>query len=292
MARGGRSPRLSPRGSSPDNQPLQGFRDRLSSGGEAPEMVYLEGGTFRMGDGQGIGDQDEQPVHPVSLDAFAIGRIPVTVGDYLRFCEATGASWPEWLEKGSQYHIESDKNDYYSKRSMSRKALDLPVVGIAWQDATSYCEWVSKQTGERYELLTEAQWEYACRGGSEAAYCFGDNAEKLGDYAWYGKNAGGKIPPVGKKQANGFGLHDMHGNVWEWVSDWYSESYYKQLLEAARSGASGTSSGASGPESGSDRVIRGGAWIYGADYCRSACRYRIGPGSRSDYLGFRLSRKV
>ena len=291
----------------PRYQPLQGFRDHLSSGGEAPGMVYLEGGTFRMGDEQGIGQERERPVHLVSLDAFAIGRVPVTVGEYLRFCEVTSTSWPEWLEEGSAYHIESGKYDYYSKRGMSRKALDLPIVGIAWEDAASYCEWVSEQTGERYELLTEAQWEYACRGGSEALYCFGDNEEKLGDYAWYNKNAGSKVQPVGKKQANGFGLHDMHGNVWEWGSDWYSERHYEQLLEAARRVASGASSSSeqnpsgseqspsenpSGSETGSARVVRGGSWLSDADHCRSAFRTLRLLGFRSHFLGFRLSRKV
>jgi formylglycine-generating enzyme required for sulfatase activity len=226
-------------------------------------MVYLPGGTFRMGDGQGTGGENERPVHEVALDPFAIGRFPVTVGEYLRFAEATNSHHPEWLEEGSKYHIETGEDDFYGKRGLSREAVDLPIAGISWEDAAAYCEWLSAQTGERYELLTEAQWEYACRAGSDAAYCFGDDEGLLGDYAWYSANAGGKMHPVGQKQANRFGLHDMHGNVWEWVHDRYSGDYYKQSPVKSPTG----------PESGSRRVFRGGSWSY-------------------DYLGFRLSRRV
>ena len=146
-----------------------------------------------MGDSQGIGSNDERPVHQVTLDHFAIGRFPVTVGEYLRFAEATGSHWPQWLEEGSQYHIEGGKEDYYRRVGMSPEAVDLPVVGISWEDARSYCEWLCEQTGERYQLLTEAQWEYACRADSDTAYCFGDDESRLGDYAWYTANAEGKV---------------------------------------------------------------------------------------------------
>ncbi|MDR1921296.1 MAG: formylglycine-generating enzyme family protein, partial [Candidatus Adiutrix sp.] len=128
---------------------------------------------------------------------------------------------------------------------------------------------------------TEAEWEYAARAGTTSAYSFGDDAEALGRYAWYGGGNSGSTHPVGRKEPNGWGLYDMHGNVWEWVQDWYGEKYY--------SGSPGTDP--RGPSSGdySSRVFRGGSWYGNARYCRSASRGRYTPDFRSNYLGFRLA---
>jgi formylglycine-generating enzyme required for sulfatase activity len=280
-------------------EPYQGFCDAFADGGERPEMVYLPGATFTMGDESGY--DNEKPVHPVRLDAFAMGRAPVTTGEYLRFCEDTGERWPEWLQEGSEYNLEKGSNDYYRKRGVSREAADLPIVGISSEDARAYCAWLSERTGETYTLPTEAQWEFACRAGSTTRYCFGDDEKALGEYAWYAANAQGKLHPVAKKRPNDWNLHDMHGNVWEWCSDWYASSYHEQLGNVASGAASDTTHGLremtsgdegtarndkevasggeqsasenpSGPESGSLRGIRGGSWINDADYCRSAYR--------------------
>ncbi|MCX7108954.1 MAG: SUMF1/EgtB/PvdO family nonheme iron enzyme [Proteobacteria bacterium] len=141
----------------PRFQPYEVFHDDLpNQGGEAdegPAMVYLPGGTFLMGDEKGR--DSEKPVHAVRLDAFAMGRTPVTWGEYRRFCEDTQGHWPEWLEQGSQYHLETGKEDYYPKRGVSREGLDLPVAGISWEDANAYCQWLNAQTGETYALPTE-----------------------------------------------------------------------------------------------------------------------------------------
>ncbi len=197
---------------------------------EAPELVYLPGGTFLMGDERG--SDNEKPVHRVRLPAFALGRTPVTWGDYRRFCEATDSHWPEWLEKGSQYNLETGTNDYYAKRGIGREALDLPVVGVAWADALAYCEWLRGLTGKPYRLPTEAEWEYACRAGTQTRWSFGDDESKLGDHAWYGANVEGRLHPVAQKRTNPWGLYDMHGNCWEWCSDWYASDYYRRLSEA------------------------------------------------------------
>jgi formylglycine-generating enzyme required for sulfatase activity len=261
-----------------------------------------------MGDERG--GSDEKPVHPVRLDAFAIGRTPVTWGDYRRFCEATDSHWPEWLEKGSQYHLDTGSDDFYRKRGIAADTLDLPVVGVSWEDAAAYCAWLSKHAGERYALPTEAQWEYACRAGTTTRWSCGDADKALDKHAWYAGNAGGRLHPVGEKQPNPWGLFDMHGNVWEWCSDWYASDYYEQLaagseqfsnstrevstrLEQHPSGVEQTpGENPSGPESGSYRVFRGGSWDYDADRCRSAYRNYWQPGGRSVNLGFRLARKV
>ena len=292
----------------PRYQDYQVFHDSLASdakGGEAPAMVYLPGGTFLMGDEKGR--DNEKPVHAVKLDAFAMGRTPVTWGEYRRFCEATGEHWPEWLEQGSQYHLETGKSDHYRRPGISREGLDLPVVGIAWKDANAYCLWLSGQTGEVYALPTEAQWEYACRAGNPGRWCFGDDEKQLAEYAWYDKNSNNKLHPVMGKAANAFGLYDVHGNVWDWCADWYSNDYYTQLAghsqhtaSTSEQSASGSASereqlaseNPSGPASGSSRVVRGGSWDIDADHCRSAYRVRIDPSSRNYDLGFRLSRTV
>jgi formylglycine-generating enzyme required for sulfatase activity len=140
-------------------------------------------------DGRRAGDDDEKPAHRVALDAFAIGRTPVTWGEYRRFCEDTDSHWPEWLEEGSQYHLDKGSDDYYTKRGVARDALDLPVVGVSWDDAVAYCAWLAERTDRPYRLPTEAEWEYACRAGTETRWSFGDDEKALGDYGWYSKNA-------------------------------------------------------------------------------------------------------
>lgn len=277
------------------------FRDHFRDGsGDAPEMLVLPGGEFMMGDEQR--SDDEKPVHRVRLDAFAIGRTPLTWGEYLRFCEATGEHWPEWLEKGSKYHLMTGSDQYYAKRGVQRYAVDLPVVGVSWDDARSYCEWLGEQTGEQYALPTEAQWKYACRAGTETRWSFGDDEKGLDDYGWYIGNAGSKLHPVAGKGGNPWGVYDMHGNVWEWCADWYAEDYYEKIVSAdsVANGGAVESSGLRmaapenprGPKLGSLRVVRGGSWYDDAVYCRSAYRLMDVPLKRHVYFGFRLSRTV
>ncbi|MCK7582247.1 MAG: formylglycine-generating enzyme family protein [Chromatiales bacterium] len=246
-------------------------------------MVYLPGGTFQMGDLQGKGFEHERPAHEVTLDAFAIGRYPVTVGEFRRFVDATGyrteaeREGGAWVYDGEQWAQKADahwRNPYFSQEDAH------PVVCVSWNDAAAYCEWLSEQTGKRYSLPTEAEWEYACRASSEAAYCFGDGEQQLGKYAWYSKNSKDKTHPVGQKRANRWGLYDVHGNVWEWVRDWYG-TYSEESQQNP-----------SGPETGSGRIVRGGSWGGGAGLCRSAYRDWCDPGGRYGLLGFRLARRV
>ena len=134
-----------------------------------------------------------------------------------------------------------------------------------------------KSAGRVYRLPTEADWEYACRAGSKTAYSFGESSKSLGDYAWFDGNRNNQTHPVGEKKANAWGLYDMHGNVWEWCSDWYGE-YPKGAVSDPR-----------GPKEGSRRVVRGGGWCYEAADCRSADRRGSYPFNRSHDLGFRLA---
>ena len=235
-------------GPEPRYQPYQGFQDRLQDGTAAPEMVYLLGGTFKMGDSQGKSYQTE-----------AEREGGAYVFDDKGWGQKSDANW---------------RNPYFSQDDRH------PVVCISWNDAMAYCEWLSEQTRESYSLLTEAEWEYACRASSEAAYCFGDDERLLGDYAWYSKNSKGRTYPVGKQQRNRWGLHDMHGNVWEWVRDWFGNY------------SSEPQSNPDGLESGSHRVVRGGSWNDDPAYCRSAYRDDAHPADRDGDLGFRLVKRV
>jgi formylglycine-generating enzyme required for sulfatase activity len=148
---------------------------------------------------------------------------------------------------------------------------------VSWNDASEFCWWMSEQEGQEYRLPTEAEWEYACRAGTSARYYFGDDPAALGEYAWYGANAENRTQPVGKKMPNAFGLNDMHGNVWEWCSDWYDARYYKHA----------PMDNPAGPAASAGRVIRGGAWHSLARLVRAAYRNGVGPAARNVNLGFR-----
>jgi len=172
-------------------EPVAGLRDQLKDGSLGPWMVWLPDGVFRMGqDDSPYGD--EKPAHEVAVSTFSIGQYPVTFEEYDKFCDATERKKP-------------------SDSGWGRETR--PVINISWEDAVAYCKWLSEQTGEHYRLLTEAEWEYACRATSNTRYCYGDDEQRLGEYAWYSSNAGGKTHPVGEKLPNAWQLYDMHGNV-------------------------------------------------------------------------------
>ncbi|WP_417914307.1 SUMF1/EgtB/PvdO family nonheme iron enzyme [Candidatus Electronema sp. JM] len=223
-----------------------------------PELIVLPGGRFRMGDIQEQGPENAQPVHEVELDSFGIGRFPVTFAEYDEFCMTTGRARPK------------DEGWGRDRR---------PVVNVSWQDAADYCDWLSRQTGRHYRLPTEAEWEYACRAGSSAAYCFGDDDEQLGRYAWHVRNSDRRTQPVGGKEPNAWGLHDMHGNIWEWCADWYAKDFYTAY--PARNPV--------GPEHGVGRVLRGGSWDSSAKFASSYFRFCLSPGLRIVRAGFRVA---
>jgi formylglycine-generating enzyme required for sulfatase activity len=240
------------------------FRDTLKDGGSGPEMVMIPAGSFQMGDIQGGGDSDEQPVHWVSVSAFAMGRYEVTFEEYDRFADATGRKKP---------------NDNGWGRG------NRPVIYVSWDDATAYAAWLSLQTGQQYRLPTEAEWEYVARAGTETKYWWGNEASH--EYANYGTDsccdglAEGKdqwvyTSPVGSFSANPFGLYDTAGNLWEWTCSEY-ESSYNGKEEYCSSDAGFF-------------VLRGGFWGIGARWARSASRFRDSRTDRHRFYGFRLAR--
>jgi formylglycine-generating enzyme required for sulfatase activity len=215
-------------------------------------MKYLSGNSFSMGSEESDAYSDEKPVHTVRVGAFYMGKYEVTFAEYDRFCDATSRQKP------------SDQGWGRGNR---------PVINVSWDDAIAYCQWLSSTTGKTYRLPTEAEWEYSARGGENYKYA---GSNDVNTTAWNTTNSDAKTHPVGQKQANGFGLYDMAGNVWEWCGDWKSD--YNSNSQSNPTGAA----------SGSTRVYRGGSWNFDARYCRVSNRYYDTPTGRDTRLGFRV----
>lgn len=223
-----------------------------------PEMILVEGGTFTMGDEWMLGDADEQPTHEVTLKNYKIGKTEVTVKQYRAFCNATGKSMPDTPDWGWQ-----DSH---------------PIVNVSWHDAVAYCDWLSEKQGGLYRLPTEAEWEYAARGGKNSTGYKYSGSQSAYTVGWIKDNSNSKIHAVAQKKGNELGIYDMTGNVWEWCADWYDENYY----------ANSPSSNPRGPASGAYRVIRGGGWNYSAAFSRVANRNLNTPSYRLSRNGFRV----
>jgi len=236
------------------------------------DMVYLPAGEYQTGSPEGLGDPDEQPRHKVRLDAFYIEKYEVTTADYMKLVTATGANYPEWAKPGGKFNIDTGSEPYYKRLfGVFRGCPTCPVIGVSVKDAQAYCA-----AGNR-RLPTEAEWEAAARGGSDAAYSFGESPAQAADYAWYDANSGGKPHPVGGRKPNKFGLYDMHGNVWEWVSDLYERDYYYKSPNRDPGG----------PAGGAENVVRGGSWAFDADSLRSG--NRASTYKANDDIGFRCA---
>jgi sulfatase modifying factor 1 len=232
------------------------------------KFCWCPRGKFTMGSpADEAGHQrNEDQVDVTFTEGYWLGKHEVTQGQWKAVMSTT-----PW--KGERF-VKEDS--------------DCPAVYVDWDDAMSFCQKLTEKErssgrlhrGWEYSLPTEAQWEYACRAGTQTPYSFGDDADERGRYAWFSDNAyviGEKYAhEVGKKLPNAWGLYDMHGNVWEWCRDWYTQKL----------------PGGTNPEvtsRGSLRVRRGGCWRLSAGYCRSACRFRNSPSYRNFNLGFRLA---
>jgi formylglycine-generating enzyme required for sulfatase activity len=223
---------------------------RLVSNHLGMEFVLVPAGEFVMG---GRGNGDEQPMRRVSISRpFYMGRFPVTQAQWQRIMGKN----PSWKEG----------------------CATCPVEQVSWRDVQIFLRELNAMGQGAYRLPTEAEWEYAARAGSTGEYGFGDDPGLLGEYAWFYRNTKGGAQPVGQKPPNAWGLHDMHGNVWELVHDWYGP--YP---------ASGAAVDPIGPGTGRYRVIRGGSWTNDVDLCRAATRMKVLPGNRHLNLGFRLA---
>lgn len=243
-------------------EPGESFSDALQDGGPGPEMVVIPAGSFEMGCVSGEECyEDEMPVRTVTIARpFAVSKHEINFGDFDRFAAADAVDDAGW-GRGRQ-----------------------PVVNVSWNEAKEYVAWLSSQTGRTYRLLTEAEWEYAARAGSTTQFTWGS---KIGQG---NANCGGcatewdyyQTAPVGSFAPNAFGLHDVHGNVWEWVEDCWNGSY-----EGAPSDGSAWLSGDC-----SRRILRGGSYDDFHYDLRSAVRFTHAPDERNSSLGFRVARTL
>jgi len=263
-----------------ERKPGDIFRDSLKDGSEGPEMVIVPAGTFKMGDIQGTGYDNEKPVHEVSVKSFAIGRYQITIAEFRQFAEATG--YKTEAEKGDGAYIWKDA-DWKKLKDANWRNLyfpqqdNQPVVCVSWNDAMAYIKWLGEQTSQKYRLPSEAEWEYAARAGTETHYWWGNKIDE--NKANYGMNIG-QTSPVGFFEANPFGLYDTVGNVWEWTGSEYEDKYHGKELKLLSKNNSIL------------RVLRGGSWYFNPLYARAAFRGKNFPGFRYDELGFRVAART
>jgi formylglycine-generating enzyme required for sulfatase activity len=235
------------------------------------KFVLIPAGRFTMGSPASEEESEENET---------LHKVEISKPYYLAIMEVTQGQYATVMGKTGEIVLERDPKTNRVIRKLDIRSSPLPVADVSWEEAVEFCKRLSllpeeKKAGRSYRLPTEAEWEYACRAGTSTAYSFGDNADALGEYAWFDDNSNGP-QPVGTKKVNPWGLYDMHGNVWEWCSDWYGD--YPEGLAVDPSGAS----------AGEYRVSRGGSWFLTAWYCRSASRNWSTPDYRVGRLGFRL----
>jgi len=231
---------------------------------ECPEMVVIPAGSFVMGSNK---SSDEQPTHSVNLRSFLMGKTEVT---------------QEQWEAVMGYN------------RTTKKGLTLPVVQVTWDEIQQFIAKLNQKTGQKYRLPSESEWEYSARAGTTTEWSFGDDESKLGNYAWFARNGGGRTQAVGQKLPNAFGLFDVHGNVWEWTQDCQHITY----AGAPTDGSAWTTGCLN-----TLRVLRGGSWVSSPSVLRSANRGKSNPdgqyfrglnlpGNPSDDDGFRLARDL
>ena len=265
--------------------PGESLTDALGSGGRGPEMVVVPDGSFLMGCVSGRDCQArELPVREVEIErAFALSRLEVTRAEFARFAEATG-----YLATGScmsRNHGLERRREARGWRAPGFRQTDThPVACVSWDDAKAYAEWLSSETGQDYRLPTEAEWEYAARAGSSSRYAWGNavGRRRANCATCESRWAGQTTAPAGAFAANAFGLHDMHGNVWEWVEDCPGNRDAGESPDASPNPAAACAA----------RVLRGGSWSNLPEQVRSASRSWLAAESRSFNLGFRVARDI
>lgn len=280
-------------------QPAQVWTDPVTG----MEFVWVPGGSLLMGSpaGERDRDDDEGPVHEVKLDGFWLGKHEVTRGQFGKFVEATGYQ-TQAEKEGGAWGYQCGTWDYHQGLHWRRAGFPQddrhPVVCVSWHDAQAMAAWLSGQGNGKFHLPTEAQWEYACRGGTTTSRFWGENPDEVCQYAnvadrtlkesingWahnihHCHDGFVFTAPVGRYRANGFDLHDMLGNVWEWCEDLYSKDAYGKHLPVNPKQTDG----------GAHRVIRGGGWNSYPRRVRCAHRLNDDPARRHQFVGFRLSR--
>ncbi|WP_300566128.1 SUMF1/EgtB/PvdO family nonheme iron enzyme [Flavobacterium sp.] len=246
------------------------------------QMLKIEGGTFWMGssDDNKIAENDEQKKHEVKVNSFELNKLEVTVWEWKDYCTKTKKKLPAKPMWGW-----NDNN---------------PITNVTWIEAVNYCNWLSKQDGLKpaytiagpsfncdftangYRLPTEAEWEFAAKGGTKSKNHIFAGSDDSNEVAWFIKNSTRKPHTVGTKMPNELGLYDMNGNVWEWCWDWYNKDYYKTE----------DGNNPQGPLRGEKKSVRGGSWDSQLNYLRTANRISTSPEKTNEFYGFRLARTV
>jgi len=246
------------------------FQDCTSGSEDCPVMVVVPGGSFLMGSPDGEGDSEEKPQRRISVARLAVSQAEITFAEW-DMCAANGG-------------CRSSPRPADATWGRGRQ----PVINVSWDDAQEYVRWLSEMTGVTYRLLSEAEWEYAARAGTTTVFRFGNVDASADAYAWFIENSDGRAHPVREKKPNAFGLHDMHGNVWEWVEDCNAD------YDVAKrdSNPVTTHDPSAVTATCSYRVVRGGSWGSYPQYLRSALRDGNAPTYRYSYLGFRVARTL
>ncbi len=239
------------------------------------KLVLIPKGQFTMGSPvEEEGSEDDETPHAVTLTTdYYLGVTEVTQDQFRRVMGSNPS--------GFQGEKVAEKNPRTGRVLRAVDTSNYPVENLTWTEAVAFCRKLSalpaeQQAGRVYRLPTEAEWEYACRAGSKTAYHFGPEVAKLAEHAWFDQNAKGP-QPVATRKPNAWGLYDMHGNVWEWCSDWLGDYSAEPSIAPA------------GPKQGTDRVVRGGGWDIDSAACRSAYRDGGEPTTRLESLGFRVA---
>ena len=285
--------------------PLENYTQKIAGTDFTIDMVAIPKGTFLMGskEGENHRNSDEGPQHKVKVDAFWMSKLEITWEMYLLFLNRTLDSI-ESAEKGTEIELGVDAVSGatipYVDMSLGMGKDDFPVVNVTQLAASKFCKWLSAKTGYFYRLPTEAEWEYACRAGTETAYSFGDNESDLSDYGWFYENSDETYHKGGLKKPNAWGLYDMHGNVAEWTLDQYIPDAYTQYQQNVV-----TDNPYVVPTKEYPRSIRGGSWDDDADALRSAARLASNPdwkrrdpqlpkslwwNTDASFIGFRIIR--
>jgi formylglycine-generating enzyme required for sulfatase activity len=288
---------------------MKPYTEKIGGTDVAFDMVPIPGGTFKMGspDGDKEAKDDEKPQVEVKIEPFWMGKCEVTWAEYELWGmgldkqrrEARKLNPTDWDKTADALAIPTKP---YSDMTFGMGKDGYPAICMTQFAAKMYCKWLSAKTGRYYRLPTEAEWEYACRAGKDTAYSFGNDPEKLGDFAWYSDNSDEKYHKVGKKKPNPWGLYDMHGNVSEWCIDEYVADRYKQLAGKGVLENPFTTVTKMYPQ-----VVRGGAWTDEAPLLRSAARrssnkdwkaqdpqipQSIWYHTDADFVGFRVVRPL
>jgi formylglycine-generating enzyme required for sulfatase activity len=232
--------------------------------------------------------------HPVSIASFAIGEFEVSTAEYLACVDAKACRPPEWLEPGGEHNIHTGSGVTYKSMAKYIEGGNQPIVGVSWDDAIAYAGWLSKKTGHHYRLPSETEWEYAARAGSTTPFWWGSDAKKNGLAMACCRGCGSDrdgtgLYPVDSFSPNAFGLYNVHGNVWEWVEDYYCERYDTGPAD----GSARQSKSCGNPEEDEGlRVLRGGSCFYEPRQMRASMRLRNWPSFRTQTVGFRIARDI